>query len=89
MVSFVSHIEVDRVSNSVHTLNIRAPQHRASLAVNGGVVSYLFSTQMFQPPSYFTVVIAATRIHRSLVDFTRRSTDVYVVLYPLVFSRSR
>jgi len=31
---------------------------------------------MFQPPSWITMVIAATRMHRSLVDFAHESTHV-------------
>jgi hypothetical protein len=38
---------------------------------------YLFSTQMFQPPSVIIIAIAATRIHRSLVDFASGSADMY------------
>jgi hypothetical protein len=32
---------------------------------------------MFQQPSYITMTIPATRMYRSLVDFTSRTTDVY------------
>jgi len=46
----------------------------------------LFSIQMFQPPSWITMAIAATRMHRSLVDYASRLTDVYdVSLLPCFF----
>ena len=45
--------------------------------------------QMFQPPSFITIAIAATRMHRCLVDFASRSTDMYDVLNSLAFSGSQ
>ena len=50
---------------------------------------------MFQPPSFTTMTIAATRMHRSLVDFTSRekrkqnftsgSTNVYCNNLPVAY----
>jgi hypothetical protein len=42
---------------------------------------FFFSTQMFQQPSFMTMVIAATRMHRSLIDFT--SKEVYDTRPPM------
>jgi hypothetical protein len=46
----------------------------------------MFQPQMFQQPSWITMAIASTRMHRSPVDFTYESTDVYAILYSLAFS---
>ena len=35
---------------------------------------------MFQPPSWITMSIAATRMHRSLVDYTSGSADMYDIV---------
>lgn len=69
-------------------INIRPLRRRAFLSVIDATASYPFFivTQMFQPQSSTAMVIAATRMHRSLVDFNSRSTDVYGVLYSLPFS---
>lgn len=40
---------------------------------------------MFQLPEAIMMTIAATRMHRSMVDFVSGSTKMYVVLAP-VFS---
>jgi hypothetical protein len=43
----------------------------------GGIVSLtVSSTQMFQEPAFVTMAIAATRMHRSLVNFTSRPKDL-------------
>jgi hypothetical protein len=87
MVTFMTPIHVEHYLNS--NFHIRSLRHRKFLIIMSGMVSfYLYSTQMFQPPSYITIVIAATRMHRSLVDFTSRPTEVYDVFYPLMFSPS-
>ena len=39
---------------------------------------------MFQVPAYITMTIAATRLYRSLADFSS-STDMYDILYSLPF----
>ena len=48
----------------------------------GGAVPYLCPTQMFQTPMWLTMSIAATRMHRSLVDYTSGSTDMCDTLTP-------
>jgi hypothetical protein len=42
---------------------------------------------MFQQPSYITMAIAATRMHRSLVNFTSKSNDVYDTPPPIPDSK--
>jgi hypothetical protein len=44
------------------------------------------ASQMFQVPALVTMTIAATRLHRHLVDFASRSPgETYVVLHCSVF----
>jgi hypothetical protein len=47
-----------------------------------------FQRRCFQVPSWITMAIAATRIHRDLVDFTTGFTEVYDYRHFLSFSRS-
>ena len=49
------------------------------------MVSYCLARQMFEPPAWIIMAIAATRMHRSLVDLVSSSTNVYAVLYSLTF----
>ena len=48
----------------------------------------LHSIQIFLMSSYVTMVIAATRMHRSLTDFVSGPIDVYDILNSLTFSCS-
>jgi hypothetical protein len=48
----------------------------------------LCSTQMFLLPAWIATTIAATRIHRSLVEYANKSTDMYDVIHCLLFSAS-
>ena len=38
---------------------------------------------MFETPTLITMTIASTRMHRALVDFTSKSSEVYVFPYLL------
>jgi hypothetical protein len=49
------------------------------------VIAYT-STQLFQMPAVIMMVISATRIHRSLVDFAGGATNVYDLITPYLFS---
>ena len=53
-----------------------------------GSFSLLFPFQMFIFPAWITMTIAATRMHRLLVDFAFGSTEMYGVLLFLAFSQS-
>jgi hypothetical protein len=66
------------------SLKISSLQRCKSLFVAGGTVPKAFLQQMFQPPSWITMVIAATRMHRSLVDFTTGPSNVYDTLFNLI-----
>jgi hypothetical protein len=61
---------------------------RFSLTSQHSRLLLFFSIQMFQPPSWIAMAIAATRMHRSLVDYASRLTDVYDVLFSLALSCS-
>ncbi len=51
------------------------------------IVSHAFSvTQMFQFPSFITMSIAGTRMHRALADFGSGSSEMYDIL---AFSKHR
>ena len=54
---------------------------------NGGFL-LLCSTQMFLLPAWIATTIAATRIHRSLVEYATKSTDMYDVIHRFLFSTS-
>jgi hypothetical protein len=43
--------------------------------------------QLFETPCKITMIIAATRMHRALVDFASGSSDMYGTLYFLLFGR--
>ena len=47
-----------------------------------------FATQMFQLPSVVTNTIAATRIYRSLADYTLDSSNMYPTPFVSFFSRA-
>jgi hypothetical protein len=68
-------------------LNFRPVQPRTFCFVTTGIIVYT-STQLFQMPSVIMMVISATRIHRSLVDFASGSTDVYDLITPCLFSHT-
>ncbi|KAI0294350.1 hypothetical protein BC826DRAFT_340898 [Russula brevipes] len=51
-------------------------------------VQWNLTKQIFQAPSLYVMTIAGTRMHRSLVDFANRTTDMYDILHPLSCSRS-
>ena len=72
--------------------NIRPVTQRKFIVFGEGKrpVSLFFSTlQLFVSPTHIIVTIAATRVHRALVDFTSGSSDVYDTLTSFSSSLSR
>jgi hypothetical protein len=47
--------------------------------------SFVSTSQLFEVPSLVVMTIAATRMHRSLVDFASGSTEVYDILHFLSY----
>jgi hypothetical protein len=61
----------------------RPAQPRTSCFVTAGIIAYT-SMQLFQMPAVIMMVISATRIHRSLVDFASGPIGVYDVITPFI-----
>ena len=70
------------------TRNTRSAQLGNDVILIGKQLSltYVSTTQMFQGPAVVTMTIAATRMYRSLVDFTSGPLDVCVILQLLFLS---
>lgn len=69
--------------------NIRSVQRRTFLLLSAGIdFQFLncFTLQMFEIPSVITMVIATTRMHRSLVTFAFRPSDLYDTLFACFLS---
>src|SRR6266566_1522202 len=91
--SFLSPIYIWDLPLSLVLCQILDQLHNVSLlsSVRGNVrFLFFFSTlKLFVSPTHLIVTIAATRVHRALVDFPSGSSDVYDTLTSFSSSLSR